>query len=87
MISSRRPPSWFFAIVGISLVVLTGWAGQVSLGQMGFVAVGAAVGAWLTNTHGLDLSVGLIGAAAAGGAGRAPRGASAPLRLPACTWP
>ena len=56
-----------FAIVGVSLVLLTGWAGQVSLGQMGFVAVGAGVGAWLTNAEGLDLSVGLIGAAAAGG--------------------
>ncbi len=56
-----------FAIVGLSLVILTGWAGQVSLGQMGFVAVGAAVGAWLTNTHGYDLSVGLVGAGLAGG--------------------
>ena len=33
-----------FAIVASSLVVLTGWAGQVSLGQMAFVGVGAAVG-------------------------------------------
>ena len=32
-----------FAIIGLSLVVLTGWAGQISLGQMGFVAIGAAV--------------------------------------------
>jgi branched-chain amino acid transport system permease protein len=55
-----------FAIIGISLVVLTGWAGQVSLGQMGFVAVGAAVGPWITNTHRLDFSVGLIGAGVAG---------------------
>ena len=29
------------AIVAISLVVLTGWAGQVSLGQFAFVAIGA----------------------------------------------
>jgi branched-chain amino acid transport system permease protein len=55
-----------FAVVGVSLVVLTGWAGQVSLGQMGFVAVGAAVGAWSTDTRGYDLSVGLIAAAVAG---------------------
>ena len=33
-----------FGIVGVSLVVLTGWAGQVSLGQMAFVGIGAAVG-------------------------------------------
>jgi branched-chain amino acid transport system permease protein len=36
------------AIVAISLVVLTGWAGQVSLGQFGLVAVGAVVGGALT---------------------------------------
>ena len=36
------------AIVGVSLVVLTGWAGQISLGQFGFAAVGAAVGGSLT---------------------------------------
>ncbi len=33
-----------FAIMGLSLVVLTGYAGQVSLGQLAFVAVGATVG-------------------------------------------
>ena len=36
------------AITVLSLVVLTGWAGQVSLGQMGFVAVGAVIGGDLT---------------------------------------
>ena len=34
-----------FAIIAVSIVVLTGWAGQVSLGQMSFVAFGAAIGA------------------------------------------
>jgi len=33
-----------FAVVGLSLVVLTGFAGQLSLGQFAFVAVGALVG-------------------------------------------
>lgn len=33
-----------FAIMGLSLVVLSGYAGQVSLGQLAFVGVGAAVG-------------------------------------------
>ena len=33
-----------FAIFGLSLVVLTGLAGQVSMGQFAFVAVGAAFG-------------------------------------------
>jgi ABC-type branched-subunit amino acid transport system ATPase component/ABC-type branched-subunit amino acid transport system permease subunit len=30
-----------FALIGCSLTVLTGWAGQLSLGQFGFAAVGA----------------------------------------------
>ncbi|HRE00460.1 MAG TPA: hypothetical protein PLV68_04120, partial [Ilumatobacteraceae bacterium] len=33
-----------FGIFGLSLVVLTGFAGQVSLGQFAFVAIGAAFG-------------------------------------------
>ncbi len=33
-----------FAIFGLSLVLLTGYAGQVSMGQFAFVAVGAAFG-------------------------------------------
>ena len=35
---SRVP---IFAMIGISIVILTGWAGQLSLGQMAFVGVGA----------------------------------------------
>lgn len=55
-----------FAIIGMSLVVLTGWAGQVSLGQMSFVAVGAGVGAVVTKTWGLDLFFAMIIAGVAG---------------------
>lgn len=33
-----------FALIGLSLVVLTGYAGQVSLGQFAFVGLGAVVG-------------------------------------------
>ncbi len=59
-----------FAIVGVSIVVLTGWAGPVSLGQMAFVGVGAAVGARAMAEWGWDpftsmLVAGLIGAAVA----------------------
>ena len=36
--ASRVP---LFAIVGLSLVVLTGWAGQLSLGQVAFYGLGA----------------------------------------------
>jgi branched-chain amino acid transport system permease protein len=59
-----------FSIVAASLVVLTGWAGQVSLGQMAFVGVGAAVAGALTSNEDWDLLpailvAGFVGAAAA----------------------
>jgi ABC-type branched-subunit amino acid transport system permease subunit len=55
-----------YAIITLSIVVLTGWAGQVSLGQMGFVAVGGAVGAVATSQWHLDLSLALLVAGIAG---------------------
>jgi len=36
-----------YAVIALSLTVLTGWAGQVSLGQFGLVAVGALMAARL----------------------------------------
>lgn len=59
-----------YGIIGLSLLVLTGWAGQVSLGQMAFVGIGAAVGAVATADWGLDLTLailvaGLVGAGTA----------------------
>jgi branched-chain amino acid transport system permease protein len=48
-------------------VVLTGWAGQVSLGQMAFVGVGAAVGGALTSHRGWDLALAAAVAGVAGG--------------------
>src|SRR5262249_35268295 len=39
-----------YAIVAISLVLLTGWAGEISLGQIAFVAIGAAA-AGAANVH------------------------------------
>lgn len=55
-----------YAIIGLSLVVLTGWAGQISLGQFGFVAVGAAVSAKCTSTWDMDLTLSLLVGGAAG---------------------
>jgi branched-chain amino acid transport system permease protein len=57
-----------FGIVGISLVVLTGWAGQVSLGQVAFVGIGGAVGGALTSGPGWDLSLALLGGGLVGAA-------------------
>jgi branched-chain amino acid transport system permease protein len=55
-----------FVIITISVVVLTGWAGQITLGQMSFVAFGGATGAYATQTWHLDISLALLIAGAAG---------------------
>jgi len=55
-----------YALVALSLVVLTGWTGQISLGQFALVGVGAVVaGDLLADAH-ADLFLALLGAAAAG---------------------
>ena len=56
------------AIVAVSLVLLTGWAGHVSLGQMAFTAIGGAVSAWATQSAGWDFGLALLAAGAAGAA-------------------
>jgi branched-chain amino acid transport system permease protein len=55
-----------YAIITLSVVVLSGWAGQVSLGQMGFVGIGGAVGAVATGQWGLDLTLALLVAGVVG---------------------
>ncbi|MEX1007135.1 MAG: ATP-binding cassette domain-containing protein [Acidimicrobiia bacterium] len=57
-----------YAVIALSLVVLTGWAGEISLGQMAFVAIGAAVGGSITARWRWDLGFGLLGAALVGAA-------------------
>lgn len=49
-----------YALLGLSVVVVTGWAGQVSLGQVALFAVGAAVGAKATSAWDLDLLLALL---------------------------
>ncbi len=46
-----------YSIVGVSLVILTGWAGQISLGQFGIVGAGAAVGGGLAANQNVDFFV------------------------------
>jgi branched-chain amino acid transport system permease protein len=54
------------AMVGVSLVILTGWSGQISLGQFGFAGVGAGVaGGLVTNLH-ADFFVCVLAAGVAG---------------------
>ena len=55
-----------FGIIGMSVVVLTGWAGQVSLGQMAFVGVGAAIGAATMDGWGWDPFLAMLVAGPAG---------------------
>jgi branched-chain amino acid transport system permease protein len=45
---------------------LTGWAGQISLGKMALVAIGAAVSGWLTSTWTIDITLAIVGGAIAG---------------------
>lgn len=56
-----------FSMVGVSLVVLTGWAGQISLGQFAIAGVGAAIAGGLAANHTTDFFVALV-AAGLGGA-------------------
>jgi ABC-type branched-subunit amino acid transport system ATPase component/ABC-type branched-subunit amino acid transport system permease subunit len=54
------------AIVAVSLVVLTGWAGQVSLGQFAFTGIGAAVAGGMATRLDTDFFVTLLAAGVAG---------------------
>jgi branched-chain amino acid transport system permease protein len=57
-----------FALIGLSLVVLTGWAGQISLGQFAFTGVGAAVAGGFATKAGGDFFLALLLAGLAGAA-------------------
>jgi ABC-type branched-subunit amino acid transport system permease subunit len=54
-----------FGVIALSLTVLTGWSGQVSLGQFGFVAVGADIAAHIGSGLPLIVLLPVAGAATA----------------------
>jgi branched-chain amino acid transport system permease protein len=54
-----------FAMIAVSLALLTGWAGQISLGQMSFAAFGAAVAGTMSQ-HGYNFVVCLLAAGLTG---------------------
>lgn len=56
---------FIYAIVAVSLVVLTGWVGQISLGQWALVGFGGAAASVLVGRHGVDLFVALLAGMAA----------------------
>ncbi|MEY2402544.1 MAG: branched-chain amino acid transport system permease protein livM [Acidimicrobiaceae bacterium] len=55
-----------YAIIGVSLVVLTGWAGQISLGQFAIAGVASATAGGLAANHQVDFFVTIIVAALVG---------------------
>ena len=55
-----------YALLGLSLVVLTGWAGQISLGQFAFLGIGAAVAGGLAADANADFFVAVFAAGAVG---------------------
>ncbi|MDT5257626.1 MAG: hypothetical protein QOD10_2706, partial [Mycobacterium sp.] len=60
---------FIFGIIAVSLVILTGWSGEISLGQVAFVGIGSAVAGGLNVHFGWDLTLttlaaGLVGAGA-----------------------
>ena len=70
-----------YGVLCVSLVVLTGWAGQISLGQFAFAGVGAAVtGALMVHLH-VDLLLCMAASALAGAAVACVIGVPA-LRIP-----
>jgi ABC-type branched-subunit amino acid transport system permease subunit len=54
-----------YAVIALSLTVLTGWAGQVSLGQFGLVAIGALLASHLGSSVPLILLLPFAGAVTA----------------------
>ena len=57
-----------FAIVALSLNVLLGYVGQISLGHAAFVGIGAFTSAYLVTVQGQSFWVGVLAATAIGGA-------------------
>lgn len=55
-----------YGIIAVSLVVLTGWAGQISLGQFGLVGIGAAVAGGIATDHNIDFFIACLLGIAAG---------------------
>ena len=56
----------FYVIEALSLVLLVGWGGQVSLMHGAYVGIGAFTTALLVETHGVPLELAILGGAATG---------------------
>ncbi len=49
-----------YSMVAISLLILTGWAGHISLGQFALVGFGAATTSVLYGRHGWDITLAIL---------------------------
>ena len=65
-VTLRMAIIFLFAIIFLSLGVLTGWAGQISLGQMAFVSIGGATAAWLSQRWNVDIVLATLAAGVMG---------------------
>ena len=75
-----------YSIIFLSITLITGMGGEVSLCQATFAGVGAFIAAQLAVHHGVPILLGAVIGAARGPGGRRPRG---PPRAPvarACPW-
>ena len=59
--------AWYYVLTALSIVLLTGWVGQISLAQASLVGVGAFVTALATTQWHVPFPVSLLFGAAAGG--------------------
>ena len=57
-----------YCMVGLSLLVLTGWTGQISLGQFGLAGLGGATTALLYQRHGWSFPLAVLAGVLAGAA-------------------
>ena len=55
-----------YSIVGLSVFLLTGWAGQISLGQIAFAAIGGIVAAVAYHTYSVPMPLAALAGALAG---------------------
>jgi branched-chain amino acid transport system permease protein len=56
-----------FAVVGLSMNMLMGYGGQISLGHQAFVGIGAFASGYIVTNMGLPFAFALVGAALSGG--------------------
>jgi branched-chain amino acid transport system permease protein len=78
--ASRIGYAFIFAIIGLSMNVILGYAGQISLGHQAFVGIGAFMASFVVSEMGLDFALAIPAAALSGAVAALILGAAA-LRI------